>query len=130
MRDRLIEQIKDRIIYHSNTKRYHYEVGKGVMSYLANDLIGDFAHLGGLLPPVKIGETVYTKGHGNSKKPKEWEVIGIWFSKDTTCNHIHICWYKDKDNFASRQISFDEIGKTVFLTREEAEQALKESGEG
>lgn len=127
MRERLIELIQDRIIYHSNKKRYHYEIGKSVMSYLANDLIGDFTYLGGLLPPVKIGEKVYTKGHGNSKSPKEWEVIGIWFSKDPTCNYIHICWHKDKENFGSRQISFDEIGKTVFLTREEAEKALERS---
>lgn len=130
MRDRLIEQIQDRIIYHSNRKRYHYEIGKGVMSYLANDLIGDFTHLGGLLPPCKIGDTVYTLGHGNRKHPKEWEVIGVWFSKDPSCNYIYISWYKDKDNFETKQVYFVEIGKTVFLSREDAERALRKEDEG
>ena len=79
---------------------------------------------GVIVPPVMIGQTVYTLGHRNSKRPVEWKVVGTWFSEVESCNYMYLYWYKDKDNFVSRQVDFSEIGKTVFLTHEEAEKAL------
>ena len=38
----------------------------------------------------------------------------------------HWIWLQDKNSKNYWKVSFDEIGKTVFLTREEAEKALKE----
>ena len=38
----------------------------------------------------------------------------------------HWIWLQDKNSKNYWKISFAEIGKTVFLTREEAEKALKE----
>lgn len=81
---------------------------------------------GVIVPPCKIGDTVYTKGHGNAKHPKEWKVVGFWISADPKCSYMHIYWYKDKDNFATRRVDFDLIGKTVFLSKEDMEQATKE----
>lgn len=37
-------------------------------------------------------------------------------------------WLQDKNSKNYWKIAFAEIGKTVFLTREEAEKALKEMG--
>ena len=39
----------------------------------------------------------------------------------------HWIWLQDKNSKNYWKVSFDEIGKTVFLTREEAEKALKET---
>lgn len=55
----LIEQIKARIAFHANEHRQTYEVGKGVMDYLARDLLADFRAAGGALLPVKPNGTVY-----------------------------------------------------------------------
>ena len=41
----------------------------------------------------------------------------------------HWIWLQDKNSKNYWKVSFDEIGKTVFLTREEAEKALKEMEE-
>ena len=38
----------------------------------------------------------------------------------------HWIWLQDKNSKNYWKVSFDEIGKTVFLTREKAEKALKE----
>lgn len=53
----LIEQIKARIAFHANEHRQTYEVGKGVMDYLARDLLADFRAAGGALLPVKPNGT-------------------------------------------------------------------------
>lgn len=55
----LIEQIKARIAFHAKEHRHTYEVGKGVMDYLARDLLADFRAAGGALLPVKPNGTVY-----------------------------------------------------------------------
>ena len=89
------------------------------------ELIADYLLSKGIIvPPVMIGQTVYTLGHRNAKRPVEWKVVGTWFSEDESCNYMYLYWYKDKDNFVSRQVDFSEIGKKVFLSREEAEKAL------
>ena len=49
----MCDQIKRRIAYHANEHRQTYEVGKGVMDYLARDILADFNHAGGVFLPVK-----------------------------------------------------------------------------
>jgi hypothetical protein len=116
-RERLIELIKQGNI------DYLWSTGKAHYTFLADYLLAN----GVIVPPCKVGQKVYTKGHGNAKQLKEWEVFGIWNSLDPEYSYIHICWHKNNNNFGARQIGFDEIGKTVFLTKEEAEAKLKES---
>ena len=48
----IMDRIKARIAYHANEHRHTYEIGKGVMDFLARDLLADFKAAGGLLPPV------------------------------------------------------------------------------
>lgn len=59
----IMDRIKARIAYHANEHRHTYEIGKGVMDFLARDLLADFKAAGGLFPrhiPPKAGES---KGH-------------------------------------------------------------------
>ena len=75
--------------------------------------------------PCKVGDSLYQPIH---KDINEYKVIGICF--DITKNEwlfevaiqIGLEWIKTVCEFGC-------IGKTVFLTKEEAEQALKQMGE-
>lgn len=71
---------------------------------------------GVIVPPCKVGDTVYRI----SKRYGEWCVLprtvcSIKYSLDS---HGNIAWYL----FTTAE---DRVGETVFLTREEAERALK-----
>ena len=69
-----------------------------------------------ILPPCKVGQTVYIITEV-SKTIWEGTVIGIWQCASNTAIITEI-----------GTIHNDSLGKTVFLTREEAEKMLK--GEG
>lgn len=116
MKDKLIELMlnapKKKITIGGRESGKTYQTVENIVDHLLRN--------GVIVSPCNIGDTVYTLGHGNSKQPKKWVVTGVWFSQDASCNYLHLYWYKDKDNFESRQASFSEIGKTVFLTEEEA----------
>lgn len=78
-----------------------------------------------IVPPVKVGDTVYTN------IPDSW-----WLrDKDLPCKakvaYINIDSRGKYINIAinkhfTQSVTFNEIGDTVFLTREEAEKALAE----
>ena len=100
--------------------------------YEADILIDHLLANGVILPPCKVGDTVYC--------------INTFSSKDTRINKcvvdaLHITSGKNqrghkKPSYAivrdedipylSTRIYFEKFGKTVFLTREDAEKALKE----
>ena len=65
--------------------------------------------------PCKVGDTIYRCGYP-SKKVYEWEIEHVKLYLD------EIVFVDDSDN----EFTAEDIGKTVFLTREEAEKALKE----
>ena len=67
--------------------------------------------------PCKAGDHVWVDGRE--------AVVENFFGYETE-RYLHAQFY---DNMQYIDIPFDEIGKTVFLTREEAEAALK-GGEG
>ena len=67
--------------------------------------------------PCKVGDHVWADGR---------EAIVVWFLGYKTERYLHAQFF---DNAKHTDIPFYEIGKTVFLTREEAEAALK-GGEG
>ena len=77
---------------------------------------------GVIVPPCKVGQKVWYihGGYYNSarKEPREIEIT-----------EINQKWCKKKLEWAfvanGTRYKFSSIGKTVFLTREEAEQALK-----
>lgn len=76
--------------------------------------------------PCKVGDTVYRIIHLNDKYLQNtnklkiadwWQIVEIGIYQDD------ICFIDDSDN----EFTIDDIGKTVFLTREEAEEKLKEN---
>lgn len=81
---------------------------------------------GVLLPPVRVGDTVYYIVGGYYKSPDNCKV-------SEPCKVVEISYkigakYRQLAGFITNKgtrYSFDGIGKTVFLTREEAEAELE-----
>lgn len=118
--EKLIQQIKDRIAYHSNNHRHYYELGKAVINSLAYDLVADFHSYGYRKLIFKPGDSVW---YISNKRPVEYIVHFVGINEAFTFFNCH-----KKNNRYVHDRSFDEsqIGKTVFLTKSEAEQKLKE----
>ena len=107
MRDRLIELIDDFIHNIDVTKWYSEEHDEGLADHLlANGVI---------VPPCKVGDKVYFIG-AFTGQIIETVVLGIGYNE----NDVYlIC-----ENFTIVSVA-EQLGKTVFLTREEAEARLK-----
>ena len=109
MRDRLIEMIQKAV---GGCARNWAEV-------IADYLIAN----GVILPPVKVGEVVY-EIQPIRKRVQTYEITTIKYNG-------HYWWFtwilKDRKGIYGNVEGFSshQIGKTVFLTREEAEAALK-----
>ena len=102
MKDRLIELL-DIII----------QPGEKTLGDIADHLIAN----GVIVPPCKVGDTIYRCGD-ITKKVYEWEIIQVQV-------YFHeIVFIDDSDNYFTEA----DIGKTVFLTKEEAEAALQKGG--
>lgn len=77
---------------------------------------------GAILPPCRLGQTVYLLedwGYRREIKEKEIGVIVIKGTNDFSKEF----W---EDVYGGVFGTFADVGKTIFLTKEEAEQALKE----
>lgn len=72
--------------------------------------------------PCKVGDTLYTVVRGY--KIREWIVTDICFS-DYLPISVMVITARDKRNSEHIRFADHYLGKTVFLTREAAEQALK-----
>jgi hypothetical protein len=109
MRDRLIE-----LLYEANEKFADCDCSDDeAVEILSDHLLAN----GVIVPPCKVGDTVYRiVGDGSILA---WDIISM------ECFVDEIGFVDDSDNW----IAFDDFGKTVFLTKEEAEQALKGGGE-
>lgn len=78
---------------------------------------------GVIVMPCKVGDKVYKISRN---KVKECEVIFIGISADEKCSYFNFVEnYSDGTFYKSYSMGFDVIGKIVFLTKEEAEAALK-----
>ena len=79
-----------------------------------------------IVPPCKVGDTLYVISQMKDKRilpfVNEYEATYIQVGK-RKCKVYH-----EKDGFIKIFLQ-DDFGKTVFLTKEEAEAALKEKGE-
>ena len=70
--------------------------------------------------PCKVGDKVYYfYSDSNYKKYEVCEIVGFHIDKYRTAFQIELCGYK-------RLVDTEFLGEKIFLTREEAEQALKE----
>lgn len=113
MRDRLIDLLTDNLTHCDNPLQYIYDE---IVERLADHLIAN----GAILPPCNVGDTVYwilpdlDGWHVSKDTVTEVGSKGFWVSMYTETD--------DMDDFTS----WDEFGKTVFLTREDAEKALRE----
>lgn len=117
MRDRLIELIQSSV---GGCARHWAEV-------IADHILA----AGCILPPCKVGETVYkVVGDKRVKKPYECNVVGVWVSADDERNDAHLVRYVSGVFDCSFSVPWTEFGKTVFLTKEQAERALAERREG
>ena len=122
-RDRLIEIIGD-LPFSAEYDGYNsFEWAE----HFADHLLAD----GWIRPPCKVGDTVYKVVNDKRvKRPYECKVVGCWFSEDENCNNAHLVRYVNGVFDCSFSVPFTDFGKTVFLTEEEAEQALKEREQG
>jgi hypothetical protein len=85
---------------------------------------------GVVAPPCKVGDKVYTnlsmQGWYCRIKDRPYTArivfIGVNDSEEMGCGYINVLFEK---NHNMMQFRLSDIGNTVFLTREEAEQALK-----
>lgn len=107
MRDRLIELISQ------------VQYMGGLECQLADHLLKN----GVIVPPCKVGDTVYTISR---KHPKKWKVHFIGYNSQGEFK-MHIATEKFTEMLEVWDYS---IGKTVFLTREEAEKTLERSENG
>lgn len=120
MRDRLVKVIMNCETYRQPCTNCKKDVScsRCTSEYLADHLIAN----GVIVPPCKVGDIVY---YLDGKTIVKDVVHCISFGGRHGVNakgfiHMHD---SDKDNIT---ISFNLFGKTVFLTKEQAEQKLKE----
>lgn len=109
MRDRLVKLIET-AKKEWWEKSGRYQTSKASADYIADCLLDD----GWVRPPCKVGDTVYYPyEYGNVVLEKT--VIKIVIEKEDRWLDVGVSF-----------LPFENIGKTVFLTKAEAEQKLKE----
>lgn len=119
MRDRLIELISD--IENELLRSYPYTTDEYRIASIADHLIEN----GAIIPPCKVGDTLYSFSF---HKIIEAEVIKVEWSCEAENygkfirEKITLCG----NDINETKIDFYDIGKTWFLTREDAEKALRE----
>lgn len=123
MRDRLIALIKEAERNFSDTDRPVLDIEE----YVADHLLAN----GVIVPTVAVGDDVYYIKGGYYRKPQNCEVsrpckvVEVSLKLQRNGNRVMRGFITDNGT----RYSFDSIGKTVFLTREEAEAALAERSE-
>lgn len=81
----------------------------------ANEIVDDkLIETGVILPPCKVGQQVY-RIYPHYEQP-----IFSWIITEIQVYQDEIIFVDDSGN----EMKIDDIGKTVFLTKEEAEKAL------
>lgn len=95
-----------------------YAVLEDDVERIANHLLVN----GVIVPPIKIGQTVYviSRYYGGFWRTHECRIDSLTIYE----KHMFMTLF-DSDNL-DFGIEISEIGKTVFLTKEEAEKALAE----
>lgn len=124
MRDRLIELLKQKICPGPCFKCEYYDAElKRPREYCAAESRADHLLANGVIvPPCKVGDKVYMIDDYDCEP----------YVLDVKIDHIKIdkisVWVGLRYPLGIKHtplVPVDDIGKTVFLTREEAEQALK-----
>lgn len=112
-KNRLIELLSDVDMVKLGFDGVHYveiDYDRAAEYLLANGVI---------VLPCKIGDMVWAiRDYKGIKQPQEGIVSDMYFTKDMS---LHI---------VVKYVARGEFGKTVFLTREEAEEKLREKSNG
>ena len=135
MRDRLIELLKEA---HESWLRYVDDCAFNQMalSFTFEQMFADHLLANGVIVlPCKVDDTVYTnlsmQGWYYRTKDRPYKArivfIGVNSSEKMGCGYINVLFEKGHNMM---QFELSEIGKSVFLTREEAERALRKEDEG
>lgn len=107
-----------------STKCNSCEYGNNIRRVSRAELIAEYLIASNVtVPPVSVGQAVYI-----IRRPTERPA---WID-ECEITYISVHYFKDGKSTVFSGYNFEvaecDIGKTVFLTREEAEQALKERG--
>ena len=149
MRDRLIELL--------NKKYDHFcdQCGINKDSHYAESLADYLLENGVIVPPCKVGDTVYVINRCSCRNPANYDLKqchkkivektpkvlarrmeqemgrrinpNTWKVEYEVCPIGTVCYSIYEKQFTLKMLT--EIGKTVFLTFEDAEKALKGGGE-
>lgn len=106
--------------------------------YIENVMVKHLIANGVIVPPCKVGDTVYYingryEKQGRKKVHIEFVDIGIVDNMvigDKGVPQIDVCTDENEWTMWTMFDSEDDFGKTVFLTKEEAEQALRKEDKG
>lgn len=126
----LIEEAGE--IVHSNIRSFLKEHGRYNSKKdgrPVNEVIADHMLANGVIVlPCKVGDSVYTnvsmQGWYMRMKDRPYKAKIAFIGINGTDNFINVTF----ENGNMLQFKFSDFGKTVFLTREEAEKALAERG--
>ena len=100
--------------------------GKSIDQEVDVEYVADFLLSEGVLvPPCKVGDIVYKIFGG---KIVEMRAVAIPLLITSLGAHLSVTAENRRE--ACISLDLDDFGKTVFLTREEAEKALAERSEG
>lgn len=120
---------KDRLIQLIGELRAYEHGG---MATVTDEGIADYLLDNGVIvPPVKVGDKVYELVLRDGKPDSYYEriVVGYHHTQENSYGSLsdneYICVVGRYCHY-TRHLNISRIGKTVFLTQEEAEKALKE----
>lgn len=121
MRDRLIELINEAeyesLKYEMANKIYPFDDYKSRSEFVADHLLAN----GVIVPPCKVGDSCYPLWHFGNKPIVERKISRITYS----ARNIIIGYYENDGQYRP-PLRTRVLGEDIFLTREEAEKALKE----
>ena len=138
MRDRLIELLKSKSCWYNDCETGCDKCGNVGLCDRDIEIIADYLIENGVIaPPCKVGDKVWfveRRFHYNLKTFKEFVCEGYVKAIKVSMKPMKITIeYPIADDTKGRCKGADwsalSIGKTVFLTREEAEQAMKGGAE-
>lgn len=135
MRDRLIELLKS-----PHKAEQLRQMGVTIGKYeddCVEAMIADFLLANGVIvPPCKVGDVVWVNWERYSKSQKETRPVKVYALRfDTKKNNMRICvegnfkvtaYGGSYTHYYNGTFAWNSVGKSVFLTKEEAEKALAE----
>lgn len=137
MKDRLIELLKNKYDHFCDQCRVNKD------SHYIENLADHLIQNGVIVPPCNLGDTVYCLKFKRDKESYPIKTVPNGYLEETVVG-IHICDDRLKKNAVSnkkykdylitqvgchnafRHIPMNKIGKTVFLSKEDVEKALRD----